>query len=72
MIPSGVKAGTKFVELAGIEHEEFPILLSDEEYHLLFHERNVWVVYGRYKVTATKEDGSVFHVHVRGTYVCVW
>ena len=59
----------QFVELAGIEHEEFPILLSDEEYHLLFHERNVWVVYGRYKVTATKEDGSVFHVHVRGTYV---
>lgn len=59
----------QFAELAGIEHEEFPILLSDEEYHLLFHERNVWVVYGRYKVTATKEDGSVFHVHVRGTYV---
>ena len=59
----------QFVELAGIEHEEFPILLSDEEYHLLFHERNVWVVYGRYKVTATKEDGSVFHVHVQ---IGVW
>ena len=59
----------QFAELAGKGHEEFPILLSDEEYHLLFHERNVWVVYGRYKVTATKADGSVFHAHVRGTYV---
>ncbi len=59
----------QFIELAGKENEEFPFLLSDEEYHLLFHERNVWVVYGHYKVTATMENGTVFHAHVRGTYV---
>lgn len=51
------------------EYKEPPVTLSDEEYHLLFHERNVWVVYGRYKATAVLEDGSVIHAHVRGTYV---
>lgn len=51
------------------EFNESPVTLSDEEYHLLFHERNVWIVYGRYKATTMLRDGSVIHAHVRGTYV---
>lgn len=59
----------EFYRITKKEYEEPPVMLTDEEYHLLFHERNVWVVYGRYKVTATLEDGSIIHAHVRGTYV---
>lgn len=58
-----------FLQVTKKEYEEPPVYLSDEEYHLLFHERNVWVLYGRYQVTAILEDGSVMHAHVRGTYV---
>ena len=58
-----------FLQVTKKEYEEPPVYLSDEEYHLLFHERNVWVLYGRYQVTPILEDGSVMHAHVRGTYV---
>lgn len=46
-----------------------PALLSDEEFHVLFHDRNVWVLYGRYKITTVLEDKAVTHAHARGTYV---
>lgn len=59
----------EFNKVTKKEYEEPPVLLSDEEFHLLFHERNVWILYGRYKITAMPEDGSVLHAHVRGTYV---
>ena len=59
----------EFVHVTANEYKEPAVLLSDEEYHLLFHERNVWVVYGRYKATAVAEDGTILHAHVRGTYV---
>ena len=42
------------------EYNEPAVLLSDEEYYLLFHERNVWVVYGKYKDTAVIEGGRCF------------
>lgn len=59
----------EFYRVTKKEYEEPPVMLTDEEYHLLFHERNVWVVYGRYKATVALEDGSIIHAHVRGTYV---
>lgn len=59
----------EFYRVTKNEYEEPPVFLSDEEYHLLLHERNIWIVYGRYKATAILEDGSVIHAHVRGTYV---
>ncbi|MDD2979927.1 MAG: LytTR family transcriptional regulator [Hespellia sp.] len=59
----------EFLRVTKNEYEEPPVLLSDEEYHLLFHEHNTWVVYGRYKATVVLEDESVIHAHVRGTYI---
>ncbi len=59
----------EFLRITKKEYEATPVLLSDEEYHLLFHDRNVWVVYGRYKGIATLEDGSRIKVHVRITFV---
>ena len=53
MIFSGAKELMNLYGFTKKEYQEEPVLLSDEEYHLLFHDRNVWVVYGRYKVTAT-------------------
>lgn len=59
----------EFLRVTKKEYEEPPVMLSDEEFHLLFHERNVWVVYGRYKISTVLEDGSAIYAHVRGTYV---
>ena len=59
----------EFYRVTKKEYDEPPVLLSDEQYHLLFHERNVWVVYGRYTATVVSPDGSVLYAHVRGTYV---
>ena len=59
----------KFRRTMEKEYEEPPVLISDEEYHLLFHDRNVWVVCGRYRITSVMEDGTALHAHVRGTYV---
>lgn len=59
----------EFLRVTKNEYEEPTVTLSDEEYHLLLHERNIWVIYGRYKATAILEDGSVIYAHVRGTYV---
>ena len=63
------ETSTEFTHVAKPDSDEPPILLSDEEFHLLFHDHNVWVVYGRYKITTTLEDGAIIHAHVRGTYV---
>ncbi|MCJ7856993.1 LytTR family transcriptional regulator DNA-binding domain-containing protein [Lachnospiraceae bacterium NSJ-143] len=59
----------EFYNITQKEYEEPPVILSDEEFHLLFHERNVWTIYGRYKATAVLDDGCVIHAHVRGTYI---
>lgn len=59
----------EYKQAAEKEFEGPPVLLSDEEYHLLFHDRNVWILFGRYQITTMQEDGSVSHAHVRGTYV---
>lgn len=59
----------EFLRVTKNEYEEPPVLLSDEEYHLLFHDHNTWVVYGRYKATVMFADGSMIYAHVRGTYV---
>ena len=51
----------EFLRVTKKEYEEPPVMLSDEEFHLLFHERNVWVVYGRYKISTVLEDGSAIY-----------
>ena len=59
----------EFTQVVQEDPKESPILLSDEEFHLLFHDRNVWVVYGRYKITTVAEAETLVHAHVRGTFV---
>ncbi|MEG2511656.1 MAG: LytTR family transcriptional regulator [Acetivibrio sp.] len=59
-----------FLRIIKVESQEPPLTITNEEYHLLFHERNVWIVYGRYEITAIlKNNNSVLHAHVRVTAV---
>lgn len=59
----------EFERITEKEFAEPAVVVSDEEYHVLFHERGVWVVYGRYKVMAALEEDNVLYAHVRCTYV---
>jgi hypothetical protein len=49
--------------------DELPAMISDEEYHVLFHDNSTWMLYGRYKAAVALADGTVLLAHVRGTYV---
>ena len=52
------KGSDEFKRITEKELHEPAAIVSDEEYHLLFHERGVWVVYGRYKIMAALEDDN--------------
>lgn len=59
----------EFCRLTKNVYAEPPMLVSDEEYRLLFRDRNTWGVYGRFTASAVLEDGGVLRAHVRGTYI---
>lgn len=44
-------------------------ILTDREYHLLVHERNLWIIYGRYTATVIPENSPVLTTRTRNTYV---
>ena len=59
----------RFVEATRSELAENPVTITDEEYHVLFNDRNVWILYGRYTASATMPDNKIIQAHVRCTYV---
>lgn len=59
----------EFVKMTEAESQEPPVQLSEEEFHILIHEKNVWVIYGRYTANVLLDDGTLLHAKVRGTYV---
>ena len=71
MIPSGSEGRDQFVELAGIEHEEFPILLSDEEYHLLFM-RGMYGLYMDVIKSLRQRRMGAYFMCMSGYYCGVW
>ncbi|MFT4106977.1 MAG: LytTR family transcriptional regulator [Lacrimispora sp.] len=58
-----------FETAAQDELQELSVLLSDEEYYILVHERSLWVVYGRYCTTTLLGNGQIWPARVRVTYV---
>ncbi len=60
----------EFWDVAQDELQESPALLSEEEYHILSHCENLWVVYGRYRTASLLGNGQVWLARVRIT--CVW
>lgn len=63
------KGKQKFLQLTKKESKEQPVHLSEEEYTLLFAERNHWTVYGRYTITAKQTDGTLLIIKGRMTFV---
>ncbi len=59
----------EFIQTTKKEYEEPDVLIYDEEYYPLHHERNTWIVYGRYKIFYPLGDGSSIYAHVRVTFV---
>lgn len=51
------------------EQATAPITLTDEEYHLLGHDKNTWIVYGRLRMNARMDDGRSFPQKLRVTFV---
>lgn len=58
-----------FLESIKSESAEDPVSLSQEEYRLLAHKQNLWVVYGRFTATIQQEDGSFLMAKIRNTFV---
>ena len=54
-----------FVESVRSEAQELPVQLSAEEYNLLAHQKNLWVVFGRFTVTA-------FNISTKIHFTFVW
>ncbi len=59
----------EFIQTTRKEYEEPDVMIYDEEYYPLFHERNSWIIYGRFKICCPLEDGSSIYAHVRVTFV---
>lgn len=51
------------------ESNEIPVHVSEEEFQLLAHDRNLWTVYGRYTATALQEDNTLLLAKTRNTFV---
>lgn len=58
-----------FLESIKSELAEDPVSISHEEYQLLAHDRNLWIVFGRFTATVQQEDGSLLMSRVRNTFV---
>lgn len=59
----------EFREITKDELQEAAVTISDEEYHVLYHDQNVWILYGRYAGRADLGKGKVWRAKVRATYV---
>lgn len=58
-----------FLESIKSELAEDPVSILHEEYRLLAHDRNLWIVFGRFTATVQQEDGSLLLARVRNTFV---
>ncbi|MCJ7855380.1 LytTR family transcriptional regulator DNA-binding domain-containing protein [Lachnospiraceae bacterium NSJ-143] len=59
----------EFLKSIESETNELPCHVSDEEFFVLAHDRSLWTVYGRFTVTAMREDGTMLIAKVRNTFV---
>lgn len=58
-----------FLKSIESESQEAPVHVSQEEYHLLAHDRNIWTVYGRFTATIVQDDGTFLMAKTRNTFV---
>ncbi len=63
------KGADAFFESVMLESRGEPEVLSDEEYRILSHKEDTWIVYGRYTASFCDTDGSRITTKTRNTYV---
>lgn len=59
----------EFLNSIKSESQEKPVHLSQEEFQLLAHEKNIWTVYGRFIATVILEDNTILLAKIRNTFV---
>lgn len=64
-----VKGREYFLATVDTESKAPPSILTDREYHLLIHEKNLWIIYGRYTSTVIPENSPALTTKTRNTYV---
>lgn len=64
-----IRGKKEFLHSIQDESNEMPVHVSEEEFHILAHDRNLWTVYGRYTATAVQEDNTMLLAKTRNTFV---
>ncbi|MEG2022076.1 MAG: LytTR family transcriptional regulator DNA-binding domain-containing protein [Oscillospiraceae bacterium] len=64
-----IRGKKEFLNSIKAESKEMPVHVSEEEFHILAHDRYLWTVYGRYTATAIQEDNTMLLAKTRNTFV---
>lgn len=59
----------EFLKITEDEQNEVQAQVYDEEYHILSHAQNTWIVYGSFSASAWKDEETFLYTHQRATYV---
>lgn len=59
----------EFKHVTASEYREPPVKLTEEEYHLLPHTSSIWIVYGKFLVTAVLKDAGILCTKTRITFI---
>ena len=63
------KGKENFLKASKPESEEVSARISEEEYSLLCHEKNIWIVYGRFTASAWENEETLMYSRQRLTMV---
>ncbi|MDO4453524.1 MAG: LytTR family transcriptional regulator [Eubacteriales bacterium] len=59
----------QFLEITKEEQGEIAAQVFDEEYNILFHEKNLWIVHGCFSASAWKDKTTYLYTRQRATFV---
>lgn len=59
----------QFINITRDEQNEIPAQVFDEEYKLLSHEKNTWIVYGCFSASAWKDETTYLYTRQRATLI---
>lgn len=59
----------QFLEITKFEQSEISAQVFDEEYSILFHDKNLWIVHGCFSAAAWKDETTYLYTKQRATFV---
>lgn len=62
----------EFLAITKEEQNELQAQVYDEEYHILSHDGNTWVVYGSFSASAWMDEKTFLYTKQRATYIWKW